>query len=193
MRYRSGPPGPGPDPCGPSAARGTVSLASGLERQVSTYGAPVRDSDEIDADEWARLLGHLLRTADLTPESAAPVLGVAARTIRKWLNREGASAIKVRDVARARGYSAVRALVEVRFLEASEVGVAGLAGPPAPSDPELRKIAKVLENTDIPEDARRALRAGLRLAFEGWTKTWTRPPHEPPAMERVVAPTRQAD
>jgi hypothetical protein len=156
----------------------------------------VRESDEIDRELWASLLGGLLRAADLTPETAAQPAGPVPatwRTIRKWLNQEsGVGAGKVRDVCRALGYPPVRALVEVGWLQHSEVGVTGLAAPPSASaDPLVRKINASLSAQAIPVSVRSVLRRMLQGTYDGWLELHgARPPRD--IVSKAARPAKTA-
>lgn len=156
-----------------TVTRDSLSLATGRKRQLNAYVPDVRETDEIDPEQWAKLLEALLRAANLTPEAAAQPAGPVPatwRTIRKWLSGEsGVSARKVRDVTRSLGYPPVRALVEVGWLQHTEVGVTGLAAPPsASSDGLVRKIAAALADQRIPTPVRSVLRRLLQGAYDGW-------------------------
>jgi len=146
----------------------------------------VRESDEIDSAAWAKLLTELLAAADLTPEQAARPNGPVPanwRSIRRWLSREqGVSAAKVRDVARALGYSPAHALVEVGFLERAEVG---LAPPARPQDPLVRRVDTALTDQRLPDDVKSLLRRGVQAAYDLWLDMYRgRSPKEPSAAER---------
>lgn len=178
-----------------SAVNATLHLAPGRKRQVTTYVPSVREGDDIDREQWARLLEQWLRAADLTPErAAAPVGPIDAnwRTIRKWLDQEqNVGARRVRDVARALGYPPTRALVEVGFLDPTEVGVTGLAAPPsAPTDPVIRKVNAALSNQAIPDGVRTVLRQLVDSAYQGWLRMQNQPPKEPSARERAQGATQ---
>lgn len=184
--------------CSPGAARGLAPLASGLEGQVTPYVSDVRESDEIDREQWARLLTRLLLEAHLSPEQAARPVGpvpAAPRTIRKWLTKEGGvGAAKVRDVARSLGYPVPRALVEVGFIGADEFGVTGLTAPPSRStrDPLMRRIdASLAPESGVPEEVKGVLRQLLDAAYGSWLRMYAiGGGHEPPASKRTGRPAR---
>lgn len=115
----------------------------------------------------------MLAAQDLTPETAAHPVGpvpVNWRTIRKWQSGEtGATAKKVRDTARAFGYSPTRALVEVGFLDANEAGIAGLGAMPSPRmDPVAREVNSSLTSQYVTQPARAELRRVVKAVYDNW-------------------------
>lgn len=187
----------GPLTCvSPSDVGHSLRLAPGREQQVNGHDSAVpRESDEIDPETWARLLGTLLRAANMSPEQAAMPAGPVPAswgTIRKWLTkRQGVTARSVRDVARALDYPPARALVEVGFLTPGEVGVTGLAAPPAPvSDPLVRKIAASFADRRVPEKNRAILRRLLQSAYDAYLDmNQNKPVYEPSPEVRPAKST----
>lgn len=165
---------------------GSLLVVPGRERQITPYVDTVRDSDEIDRGAWAKLLAELLHSAGLTPEQAAQPHGPVDanwRTIRKWLSRDqGISARRVRDVARALGYPATHALVQVGFLTPEEAGLAGPAKVGPMPDPLLRRVSAALTDQYIPDEVRTHLRRGVQHAYDIWLE-WVKTSMQDPTRD----------
>ncbi|MGJ3223794.1 helix-turn-helix domain-containing protein [Micromonospora aurantiaca (nom. illeg.)] len=122
---------------------------------------------EIDRHAWAQAVGQLVRTkARGNQTQFAALVGVTARTVYRWMNREAAvSEESVRAVARAVDINPMELLVRIGYYTPDEAQAAEMGFPAPVADeppPDDEESIRMIRESDLPDDVKSDLISEIR-------------------------------